>query len=206
MRRARHAFPALLFCLAGCAILPEYPAALPELTRADIEVGVSPDISGRYADQGQGFSPGGESVGEISLTRLLGVRAPDGSVLSDVDVVVITGPANRVLEVQSFQGEKLLGRLGRPESDAASVGSAYPETYAGNKGFVFLPLETTHAGAPGVGGYATDESLWVRKAVDGSLIVLHRNAGAGVVVIVPVWGHNDVWYRFPAAAAPTSGM
>ena len=205
MRRARHALPALLVCLAGCAVVPNYPAALPELAPADTRVGVSPDITGRYTDRGQGFSPAGESEGEMSLTQLLGVRAPGGSVLSNAEVVVIAGPANGVLELQSFQGDELLGTLRRPETDAASVGSAYPETYAGNKGFVFLPVETTHSGSPGVGGYAIDESLWLRKAVDGSLVVLHRNVGAGVIVVVPVWRRSDVWYRFPVAAPPTGG-
>jgi hypothetical protein len=199
LRIARHALLALFVCLAGCAVVPNYPAALPELAPADARAGVSPDLTGRYADRGQGISPGGESAGERSLTELLGVRAPDGSVLGNAEVVVIAGPANGVLELRSFQGDELLGTLRRPESTAASVGSAYPETYAGNKGFVFLPVETTHSGAPGVGAYATDESLWMRKAIDGSLVVLHRNAGAGVIVLLPVWRRSDVWYRFPVA-------
>jgi hypothetical protein len=190
----------LLLCLAGCAVLPDYPVALPELAPADTRAGVSPDISGRYADRGHGFSPEGEPVGEMSLTRLLGVRASDGSVPADAELVVITGPAHGRLELQAFHGDRLLAGLRHAESDAASVGSTYPGTYAGNRGFVLLPVETAHGGAPGVGGYGTDQSLWLRKATDGSLVVLHRTVGAGVIVLLPVWRSSGTWYRFPVAA------
>ena len=192
---------ALLLCLAGCAALPDYPAALPDLTPADDRVGVSPDISGRYSDRGQGFSPDGESLGEMSLTRLLGVRSADGSVPASAEVVVITGPANGMLELQALQGDQLLATLVHPESAAASVGSIYPGTYAGNQGFVCLAVETAHGGAPGVGGYMIDESLLLRKAVDGSLVVLRRNVGAGAIVMIPVWRRSETWYRFPVDAA-----
>jgi hypothetical protein len=191
---------ALLLCLASCATLPDYPAALPELAPADTRAGVSPDISGRYADRGQGFSPDGQPLGETSLTRLLGIRAADGSVPESADVVVITGPTNGMLELQALQGDELLATALRPESDAASVGSVYPGTYAGSQGFVLLAAETAHGGAPGVGGYMSDESLLLRRAIDGSLIVLRRKLGAGVIAVIPVWRRSETWYRFPVTA------
>jgi hypothetical protein len=188
--------------LAGCSVIPTYPATLPELAPTNTNVDVSPDIAGRYADKGQGFTPDGKVLGEASLSALLQLRDPDGMKLTNADVVVITGPSNGALELQSFLADKLLFTLRRPESDAASAGSAYPDTYVGNRGFVVLPVESMSMGAGGIGGVVAQEDLWLRRAVDGSLIVLRRQMGAGVVVIVPVWGREDAWYRFPAVAIP----
>lgn len=196
------ALSALLACLVGCSVIPTYPAAFPELMPTDTRVGVSPDIAGRYADKGQGFSPEGKALGEASLTALLQARDPDGMQLAKADLVVVTGPSNGELRLQSFLGDKLLATLQRPESDLAAGGSARPGTYVGNRGFVVLPVESTSSGAAGIGGGISQEDIWLRKAQDGSLIVLHRHMGAGVVVIVPVWARNDAWYRFPAIAVP----
>jgi hypothetical protein len=193
---------AALVCVAGCSVIPEYPPNLPELTQADTTVGACPDIAGRFADAGQGFSPEGKARGEASLTQLLQARDPEGRTPPLPDLVVVTGPAKGILELQFFQGDQLLATLRRLESPAAAVGSVYPATYAGNRGFVLLGLESSLTGAAGIGGFVSDESLWLRKAVDGSLIVLHRTMGAGVVVIVPVWGRTNVWYRFPSIIAP----
>ena len=192
----------LTLCLSGCAVIPKYPSQLPGLTPSQNKLGVCPIITGRYADKGSAFSPNGKLLSQVSLSQLLyQYDRQRVDVLKNADVVVVIGPANGILELQSWQGEKQLATIKRRE--------VYPyadtSTYIANKGFVWLALHAEHGGSAGIGGYASDESLWLRKAVDGSLIVLHRNFGFGLLVFVPLWGSVNKWYQFPPADGTPRG-
>ena len=190
----RHGLPLaciiLALCQVGCAVIPKYPSQLSALTPAQKKFGVCPVITGRYADKGSAFSPKGKPLGQVSLSQLLHKydrQRDDG--LKNADVVVVIGPANGILELQSWHGGQQLATMQRrdvyPYADTG--------TYLGNKGFVCLALHAEHGGAAGIGIYASEESLWLRKAVDGSLIVLHRDLGFGLLVFAPFWGCSNKW-------------
>jgi hypothetical protein len=48
---------------------------------------------------------------------------------------------------------------------------------------------------PGVFSLSSD-FLWLRRATDGSLVVLHRYGEGALVLVVPVGKTGVVWYRF----------
>jgi hypothetical protein len=194
----------LLLCLSGCAGIPSYPSHLPALTLADKETERTPALAGCYADRGTAFSKDGKPLGQTSLTHLLYKQEARHRVgLTNSNTVVVLGPQNDVLEVQSWQGDTRLATRSWQKLTGKAItainkvgGSPDRETYRWHKGFVMLFIDA-EADVFFPFMVTSDESLQFRKAVDGSLIVFHRDAGALVFVFVPVWHRQDVWYRFP---------
>ena len=191
--------------LSACYVIPGYPASLPALTPAEARFGVAPDIAGRYRDRGLALSPEGEELGSAFLRDLLrGEARPDAAPPEGPERVVEVGVVDGVLEFHFWQDGEEVEAVRRREVRVERGEGADKQSYVGNKGFAVLPVGTTSAGDAGVGAVVIEEALWCRRAVDGSLIVLQRTVGVGLLVLAPVWGQNGVWYRFPPAHAPRS--
>ena len=185
------------------------------MTPADKSSEVTANLSGRYLDKGTAFSKDGKPLGEGSLTKSLYKLGPSlGAGLTNSDVVVVVGPQNDVIEVQWWQGDEHIATMTRPGLTGETVRALRQagrsdeaisrETYQWQKCFVRLVLGSAAGVSPVVsGGY--EESLRLRKAVDGSLVVLHRNAGFWVVVAAPVWRQQAEWYRFPPVGDAAHG-
>ena len=158
-----------------------------------------PRIVGRYLDKGEVFTVKGESLGEVSLSKLLsGVDPTDAS----ADTVTVLEPEPDVIEIQFFkQGQPLAGlRFSRYtwakgwHWDNRVLGQPY---YCA-KGFVELGNGTaSHGGAQGLGLYVAGKGCRWRKAVDGSLIALQDESVSGIAVIVPLRMRRCTWCRFP---------
>jgi hypothetical protein len=192
-----------LAALCGCSVIPAYPTSFPELTPAEARYGVAPDIRGRYRDRGLALSPDGEELGSASLRDLLrGGARPGTASPESPELVVEVGVVDGFLELHFLRNGEEVESLTRREVRVEQGEGADERSYVGNKGFAVLPVGTTSGGAGGVGAVVIEESLWCRRAVDGSLVVLQREFGAALLVLVPVWRTNTVWYRFPPADAP----
>lgn len=190
--------------LTGCSVIPQYPTNLPSLVKADTTLEVCPPIDGIFSDSGTATTPDGRKIGNISLTHLLHPRAEG---FQKANVVVVKGPIGDAVEIESLDGQQRLASWRQSkvtkESYLAKGDRVVGETYLCQDGFVRLGR------AYGVGGGGTtglvvlavkSDFLWLRKAIDGSLIMLHTNWDyAALNFIFPV-GHSDkIWYRFPPA-------
>jgi hypothetical protein len=188
--------PVAMLALAACSVIPRYPNELPALQAVDERLGRAPDIRGHYADRGEGFTPSSRAAGPASLTAMLN----GGSEEPRADSVAVTLGNNGTLELRSLHGTDPVAVVRRSAGSPGDGGR--PSNYIGVRGFVVLALEAQHSGAAGVGAAFGDESLWLRKASDGSLIVLHRVLFGGMIAVLPFGGRIDTWYRFALVDAP----
>lgn len=185
---------AVALTLTGCGTFPpNYPAGMPALASAEASLEKCTPIAGRYADAGASIRDDGTRLGAVSLTRVLHPAPPPAGT---ADAVVIRGPDLDVIEVESFGTGRSLGLLRQPL--VKEIHEKYrSQGYACTKGFVPFRIRSDFgalAPAP-IAGYFSDE-LWLRKAADGSLIVLHIGSSGGLVVLVPWGSHAAEWYRF----------
>lgn len=185
----------IVLLLAGCSPIPPRPEGLPPLAAPGVPVERCTEIAGHYRDAGSAISGSGASLGAASLTRLLHLNK--SSVVADV--VVLRGPRNDVLEVESFKGNVSVAFL--KKQLIKEIHEKYrPLGFACTDGFVPFHIEM-HSGslAPApVAGFAGHE-LWLRRAADGSLVVVDIQSGGGVVGVIP-WGSSEnTWYSFPPA-------
>ena len=194
---------ALCGVVCSCSPIPNYPAQFPALALSAEETAVRhppldrplvpqplkcPNIAGRYSDKGRALSPNGKELGQISLTQILHWNDPRiAATATNADTVVVIGPEEDVIEIQSWQGAVQVStwrqhRLPQEEPGGRVVGA----TFICERGFVRL-ARSYHGDWSGLGS----DFLWVRRAVDGSLIAYHHVGGAG----------ENAWYRF----LPVSG-
>ncbi len=120
--------------------------------------------------------------------------------------MVVTSPAPGILLFESFgSGGRIKQRVLRERSREAGRRAAFSsdpsaaENYMANTFLVrggYLLVEWMEGGGGLMGSPAMYDSLWLRKASDGSLVVRYRAAIAGLVFVVPVAGFNDEWFRF----------
>ena len=157
-----------------------------------------PRIAGRYADKGEAFTVKGQSVGQVSLSQLLLGADP---AFAGADTVTVVEPESDVIEIQVFkQGQSVTARRFSQYAWRKAWNwhsSKYGQPYYCAKGFLEIDREGEHGGASGLGGYAAGKDCLLRKAVDGSLIVLQREETMGIVLIVPFYARRDIWCRFP---------
>jgi hypothetical protein len=185
----------LLLLSCGCRVIPGYPPQLPPLATVETLRGAAPDITGRFSNKGEAFSPDGRAMGEVSLSDLIyGTEGAGPGAIRRPDAVAILGPTNAVLTLKFLERNQVVSAVWRRDGHPYAT----PDTYVGNKGFNWLIVRTEHGGAAGIGGYASEESIWLRKARDGSLIVLHRKVATGMALIVPFAGAANRWCWFPA--------
>lgn len=210
----------------GCA-LPRPPVQISAFVPKDAHSEATPNIAGTYANQGDAFTVKGENLGPVLLSRLLLIdklpaRSWQGGISNQVnalygvnpayaaaDSVVVVKKEADMIETQFFkQGQAVTGRRFSKYSwnRATSKGwgifanwdqSKYGEPYFVVKGFLDITTQEEHAGAAGIGFYQKGNECFLRKAVDGSLIVLHRAQLFGAVEIVPFWSNDYIWCRFP---------
>ncbi len=220
-----HTVLVLIFLVCGCAAISRHPAQIPAFVSGNEQYGVAPKISGSYTNKGEAFTVEGKSLGTVLLSRLLLVDVPrasswQGGVSNKVsalygddparpaaDSVTVLEPEPDVFEMQfSSHGQSVATRRFSKYTsqwtwDSAKLGQPYNAV----EGFVNITTREEHGGASGYSGgggmYQEGEECFLRKAVDGSLIVLHRAQGFGLLLIVPFGGREDFWCRFPALEA-----
>ena len=206
--RTRFALGLLSLLVSGCSIIPNYPSQLPPLVVCETKRGACPEIAGYYLDKGEAFTIKGKSKGAVSLSQLL---HGDDSALTNADCVRVMGPQQDVIEITSLRRGEPLATLRQPKFTTKAYldkgGPALAQTYLCEKGFVRLRLEQSSGGCA-AGIAVSSDGLWARKAVDGSLIVLHTWGGGGIIAIVPFAYGKTRWCRFPPLeenAAPDTG-
>ena len=189
-----------LALLTACAVIPAYPPGLPSLVPADTTLEACPVIAGRYADVGDATAEDGRSQGSVSLTRLL---HPELTSSETPDTVVVGGPEHDLVEIESLKGHVRVAVWRQPkitkEAYLAKGDRVVAETYLCQEGFVRLGRTYDVGAAPPVFFGFMNDFLWLRKASDGSLIVLRTSADVLLVGPVPAGKIDKVWYRFPPA-------
>ena len=193
--------------LASCCMIPQYPEILPTLVQADTKLGICPPIAGTFFDSGTAIAPDGRHLGSVSLTRLL---HPQSDKRDQADVFLVKGPKGDVVEIESFVGQKRLVTWRQSvitkEAYLAKGDAVISETYLCQDGFVRLGLQYSVGVDGGPGLFllgAKGQFLWLRKATDGSLIVLHTNYDNLVVnFVLPIGKIDKIWYHFMPAIAP----
>jgi hypothetical protein len=196
----------LLVC--GCAVTPKRPSQIPAFAAGDEKLMPSHRIVGRYADKGEAFTDKGKSLEQASLSQLLFGSDP---VYAEADTVNVVEPESDVIDFQfSQKGQSVTTRRISKYTWSKATGgrgifanwdsSKYGQPYYVVKGFIDIAISESHGGASGVGMYVAGTDCLLRKGIDGSLIVLQKESGFAVVVIVPVGGSHCTWYRFPPIA------
>lgn len=195
-----------MLALSGCSIFPPYPSNFPALEHVSTKLEACPPIAGRYSDIGEAVSADGSSVGSVSLTKLLHMRDK----LLAVPEIVVSSDAGAHVQIDSFRGSERIATWQQAkltkEAYLASGDSAAGKTYLCQDGYVRLGLSYgTQGGGAGpliVLGVRSD-FLWLRKANDGSLVVLHTDlSGYVIMLLFPVGTFDKVWYRFPPLDLP----
>jgi hypothetical protein len=217
---------AQVFFGCGCATISKQPVQIPALVPGDEKFGASPKLAGRYANEGEAFTVKGEKLGPVLLSRLLLVDNFAASHSSNyvnarygvnpahaaADSITVLQLEPDMIEMQFFeQGQPVATRRFSEytwrRATAAGWGifahwdgSKYGHPYYAVKGFMDIETRAEIGGIPGIGGSQEADECLLRKAVDGSLIVLYREEYVGILVIVPLWRRYDVWCRFPPIA------
>lgn len=199
--------PIVAAMLPSCSVIPAYPESFPLLAVANTALEECPSIAGRFSDVGIATTPDGSPLGSVSLTQLLHPALPSST---NADAVVVRGPEFDFVEVESFREGTKVSTWRQPkvtkDSYASKGDRVVAETYLCQEGFVRLGrrYDVGGGGAPGllIVGFHSD-FLWLRKSVDGSLIVLHTiGKGAVINLALPVWQGDKIWYRFPSVTSP----
>ena len=165
---------------SGCVIShPDYPASWSPLVGGS----TCSVLTGTYEDRGvEGETGAAVFRGQaVSLSRIL---FPGET--SRATVVVVTGLASDTLEIASWDGPRPLKslRLQAASGDYRCRGGA-------------AEISATALIGEQVTGAHTDH-FKLSKAGDGSLVLKHSTSGFGLILVVPVGGSEDRWYRFKA--------
>jgi hypothetical protein len=183
--------------LAGCSIIPKYPANMPPLEPVDTSLNSCPVIAGKYSDKGNVFTPEGNNVGTVSLTRLL---HPELSSSQTVDDIIINGPQNGVVEIKSYANNSPLAVWSQhevtKEAYLSKGDSVVGETYLCQDGYVRIGRKYNVLLSP-IALSVKSNFLWLRRATDCSLIILHTDYDTHLLqLVVPIANTNKLWYRF----------
>jgi hypothetical protein len=187
----------LCFFTSGCAALPNYPSQLSPLVPGDERAfSDCPDIAGRYSDRGIVISPEGKDLGYVSLTQIFHEKDSGGAAnLTNADTVMVIGPEKDRLEIQSWQGAIQLSTWEKPKKEV--TGSDFGGGFTCQRGFINF-YRAYSSGAEKIGVGFSADVLWLRKAVDGSLIIYHRDRWAALIFVIPIWHtKQNAWYSFP---------
>jgi len=193
-----------VLALASCSSFPpQYPGGMPSLVTAESTLEQCTPIAGSYADTGSSTREDGVNLGSVSLTNIVHSNHPP---VETADVVIVRGPEHDLIEMESFKGQTSVAIL--KKAIIKEIHEKYrPQGYACTEGFIPFHIET-HFGALApmpIAGYSGEE-IWLRKAMDGSLIALHIKSSGGLVILVP-WGHSEItWYRFLPVPEPNVSM
>lgn len=185
----------LILTATGCSSFPPtYPDGMPALVPGTTALEACPQIAGRYSDAGSSFSAEGRNRGPASLTSLyLDLARP-----LPADVVIVNGPERDTIRLEAFNKGKSIAALELQRLPLEAAAQFRKKGYFCEKGFVRIRDHADFGsfGAAPIGVFSS-EGIWLRKAGDGSLIMLHMKRSGGVAFVVP-WGGTEVgWYRFP---------
>jgi hypothetical protein len=173
---------------------------MPVLMPGETAFEVCPQVAGRYADTGTGGN--GTGLGPVSLTTLLysdSPRTPAGT----ADVVVVRGPERDILQIESFAKGSAIAAFERRRLSTEHAAQVRHKGYICEKGFVRIRDHAEYGSlSPAPAAVFSSEGMWLRKAIDGSLIMLHVKHSSGLVLVIPYANAETVWYRFPPTAEP----
>jgi hypothetical protein len=160
---------------------PEYPASWsPQVGGATCSV-----LSGTYDDRGiEGETGAAVFRGQaVSLSRIL---FPGET--ARATQVVVTALSTDTLEIASLDGTRPLKSLRLLASSGdyrCRAGAAEIST-------------TALIGEQAPGGQS--DAFKLTKAGDGSLVLKHSTSGFGMILVIPIGGSEDRWYKFRARA------
>lgn len=188
--------------LAACVSMSTQPPdGLPKLEdTGETAMGVCPQIEGRYSDTGTSIDEDGVEIEEVSLIDLLFATRPASELVDSgsstpsaetPDTTVISGLDDGVIQFESFKDGVSVARLRQAKKGMLK----HPFGYTCLASILILPNESGAAGS----GLVTLKSvaLYLRRGVDGSLIIRVACTKAAMIVIVPAWNTTSVWYHFP---------
>ena len=186
--------------VSGCAVTPKYPPQLAAFASGEEKLTSCPRIVGCYADKGEALTVEGQSAGEVSLSQLL---CGDYPACAAADTVTVLEPEPDVIEIQfSKQGQSFTAlRFSKYtwvkawNCDSRVLGRPY---YC-SKGFMIIERGSEqHMDPILASGYVVGKDCILRKAVDGSLIVLQKESSMGIFLLFPVpLPSSHTWCRFP---------
>jgi hypothetical protein len=188
--------------LAACVSMSTQPPdGMPKLEdTGETAMGVCPQIEGRYSDTGTSIDEDGVEIEEVSLIDLLFATRPASELVDPgssappaetPETTVISGLDDGVMQFESFKDSVSVARLRQAKKGMMK----HPFGYTCLANILILPNESGAAG----GGMATLNSvtLYLRRGIDGSLIIRVACTKAAMIVIVPAWNTTSVWYNFP---------
>ena len=189
--------PVLAQVLIGCAFPPEYPAQLPPLSAGVENFNKCPSIDGTFSDMGEAFTPKGEPKGKVSLSQFLHNNDPCYA-LAEIVVVEnrkLTSPSasgeQSIIEIKSFKN-------GRPFAKWRTDMGYYVSCKKGFFSIARSESTSVISGYPGgIGMWSDVDSVWLSRALDGSLIVLSTQGCSGFMLFFPYYSKQNLWYRFP---------
>jgi hypothetical protein len=197
-----HGLPLMLVLIFiwGCAVPLKQPVQIPALVPGEKKFGATPNIAGSYANEGEAFTVNGKDLGPVLLSRLLMVD-------NSADSVTVLQSEPEVIDMQfNKQGQSIAMRrfslytwkraTGKTGIFADWDSNRYGVPYYAVKGFVDIVINQSSKGFPPIGFSVAGEECLLRKAVDGSLIVIHREESGGMVLIVPYGVSGDTWCHF----------
>ena len=165
---------------SGCVIShPDYPASWSPLVAGS----TCSVLTGTYDDQGiEGETGAPVFRGQtVSLSRIL-FPGETGRATT----VVITALSTDTLEIAASDGTRLLKSLRL---------LAARRDYRCRAGAAEISA-TALVGEQVAGGHT--DAYKLSKAGDGSLVLKHSTSGFGLILVIPVGGSEDRWYRFKA--------
>jgi hypothetical protein len=199
---------AQILFICGCAVTTrmERPSQIPAFAPGDEKLMSCPRIAGRYMDKGEAFTVKGQSVGQVSLSQLL---FGDNPAYAAADAVTMLEPESDVIDIHFFKEGQSLA-VQRFSKYTWGKGwnwdhRVYSQPYYCVNGFLQIDRGAEHHGAQGLGMFVAGKGCLLRKAVDGSLIVLQRENSLGIVVIVPFGAKQDIWCHFSSISDDPAG-
>jgi outer membrane lipoprotein-sorting protein len=177
----RSLIPALIVATTGACISGgKYPKGWTE--PVPVVNDDCPDVSGVYSNLGE-VQPGG---GDASLNLFLRPGIP---LLAATQVEIAR--SDRFLEISLWSD----GNVSEKRRLERGVGFE-----CGPKGLQLLELGySASSAAVNVGAEFSWGKVWMTKGGDGSLVVRTVDSDLFILILVPLYARQALWYRFPAA-------
>lgn len=176
----------LFVLLTGCATLSGVETAYPDgwpvisaLTEG------CPELAGDYENKGSySYSPRG---GSHYLAYRIGIRERTIRALDAIDTI----------RIQPFENDEILieALSSGPITQSRRLSFKSKEVFCDHGALAFAPISSTEA--DGFGATTNRSIVWVRRAVDGSLIGEESSTTvAAAFYLVPLAGNQVFWYRW----------
>jgi hypothetical protein len=164
-------------CISGA----RYPTTWTK--RVPVAKGVCPDVSGVFSNRGD--------VHPRDVDASLNAFLRSGTPLLAVTQVEIT-QSDRFLEISLWSEEKVSERLRLDRGVGFECGA---------DGLELLQMGHSESDAAvSVGALFSWGKVWMTKGEDGSLVVRTVDSDLFFLILIPLYGRETLWFRFPAVA------